>query len=372
MSPLIRMPLMVLAALVALDLAAAGALSVFEEKGIGGSLVNYFEYGRSTPGKIAKWQAEPDLPGNLYKVAWRPGALKYSAESFAKEVEGPKPVIRAYGMSFTDRILSHAETERPSLAVDSMGGPGASPNYVFAQFLDDRENRRPGDVAIIGILASSVSGMGAMSNQTRVFEQPAPFTFPIFRPTGGHGLERLDPIIESLEAQNALAQDPDRARAWHAQLAEEDKLYSPFAYALPWLDRSPFMRLVRRSLATSDISRREVSVLGDPDMLEALRRIVASFAKIAREDGQIPIVILLQNRSGAPDLMAVLENILEEGDIPYLLTSDIVDPSNPSIFEGDGHFKPEVDARLATAFLDILDRENALDPLRADQDAAAR
>lgn len=340
--------------LVALDLAVAGVLRVAEAQGRLGSLVQYFEYGRSVPGKLARWRENPGAPGNLYDVAWLPEELARSAEAFAAEPAAQGPVIRSYGMSFVNNILAGAAQADPSITVDLHAGPGASANYVYTFFHEDRAHRRDGDVVVLGILSSSVPALGAMSNRSWNFEQPSPFTYPIYRPEGGGtGLHRTDPQVQSLAEDQALS--PEAAADWAAQLRREDAFYSPVTFGLTWADASPFLRLLRRSWAQSHVARISDRQLEEFPHAEVLRRMIADFAATARADGQYPVVVLVQTRGPLmPDLYAIAEPVLSREAIPYLWTPDHADPMQADLFVPDGHYRPDIDRMLGEAFLGLL------------------
>lgn len=338
---------------IALDAAVAGVLAVAERQGRLGSLVQYFEYGRSVPGKIDRWRERPGIPGNLLEVAWRDDILATSREGFAAEQEDP--VVRSYGMSFVDQILQAAQEQEPGLTLDLHAGPSAPPNFTYALFQDDAANRRAGDVVVLGILSSSVSGMAALSNRTWVFEQPAPFTYPIYEPEDG-GLIRIDPLVATLEDEEALQSDPQAAAAWKRQLREDDRFYSPVTFAATWLDHSPFLRLVRRASAVDMLDGRSRAILAKPSSggfpyRETLRRMVTAFADRARADGQHPVVFLIQSRDPAdPDLRVLLGDVLTTHDIPFLATADHYDIRNPVGFLDDGHYTDSVNLSFARQF----------------------
>ena len=338
---------------IALDAAVAGVLAVAERQGRLGSLVQYFEYGRSVPGKIDRWRERPGIPGNLLEVAWRDDILATSREGFAAE-QGD-PVVRSYGMSFVDQILQAAQEQEPGLTLDLHAGPSAPPNFTYTLFQDDAANRRAGDVVVLGILSSSVSGMAALSNRTWIFEQPAPFTYPIYEPEDG-GLIRIDPLVATLEDEEALQSDPEAAAAWKRQLREDDRFYSPVTFAATWLDHSPFLRLVRRASAVDMLDGRSRAILAKPSSggfpyRETLRRMVTAFADRARADGQHPVVFLIQSRDPTdPDLRVLLGDVLTTHDIPFLATADHYDIRNPVGFLDDGHYTDSVNLSFARQF----------------------
>lgn len=320
-------------------------------------LVRYFEYGRSVPGKLERWIERPGE--GLFDVGWRSDILARSAERYAAEHPAQGPVVRIYGMSFTNHVVQAAAGLEPDIRIDSHGGPSAPPNFTYALFLDDRANRRPGDVVVLGVLSSSMPAMAAMSNRTWAFEQPAPFTYPVFRP-GDEGLMRIEPLVNSAAEELAAWRDPVLGAAWEAQLRAEDAIIGPAAFALPELDASPLLRQVRRAVALGRIERREAAVLegeapGAPPLGETLRRMIRDFARTAREDGQLPLVMLIQGRDPRDaDVLALARPALAADDVPHLATAELFDPRDPSGFLGDGHYTDAVNTLFGGRFLEIL------------------
>ncbi|WP_375227272.1 hypothetical protein [Roseobacter sp. S98] len=365
MKQTLRMAGLIAALLVLLDVAVAGVLMVAGNAGgKGAALVRYFEYGRSVPGKLDRWIAAPGLRDNLFDVAWIPDTLAASQEAFAAEGVTGTPVVRAYGMSFADQILSAAAALEPSLTIDMHGGPAAPPNFSYEMFLQDRPNRRAGDIVVFGILSSSTPAMAALSNRTWSFEQPAPFTYPVFLPAEGDGLRRIAPLVQSADGERALRSDPAAAEAWAAQLAGQDRLYTAAAFAWDWLDISPFARLVRRSLAISAVEQREADLISpDSDFpaSEVLQRMIAGFVRTAREDSQIPVVFLIQSRNPADlNLFSLAGPAVQLPGLLTLVTADHVSPRDPAAFVGDGHYTRAANAVFAQALLDQLRSTGAL------------
>ncbi len=360
MPKLLKSLIATIACLALLDVAVAGALGLLQGRGgAGAKLVQFFDYGFSVPGKLKNWVAHPGTPGNLFDVAWRDAMMRKSAKRFAGE-DPARPEIRGYSMSFVNHVLEAANKLDPNLVVDLHAGPAAPPNATFAMFLDDRPNRRKGDVAVFGILSSSVPGMATLSNQTWMFEQPSPFTYPVFLPAAGGGLTRIEPLVESAAQERAILQAPSSftARAWRGQLRDVDAFYMPETFGLPWLDISPFARLVRRSVAVKSIAATKERLLADPDGAhlpygEILRRMVGEFARIARQDGQIPVVVLVQVQ-GKPDLAALLRPTLTAERIRYVATVDDQDPTDPEAYTSDGHYRPAIRVRFGQAFLKVI------------------
>lgn len=339
-------------------------MAVFLATAAPGSLVRFFDYGRSVPGKLETWRLNPGVPGNLQAVAWMPEMIADSRAEFAAEPPETGRVVRVYGLSFVNHVVEAAQAAKPSMILDKHSGPGAPPNFTYAAFLDDRANRREGDIVVLGILSSALAPMASFSNSSWAFEQPAPFTYPIFRPNTDNGLNRTEPLLQSYAQYHAEGYDNPR---WQAQLKSEDRLYSPVATGLAWLDLSPFARLVRRSLAIDDISRREADVLSDPTGApypygEILNRMAATFAQMARADGQIPVVMLIQSGNpGDPDILGLMKETLVTENIPYFATAEHHSPRDPRAFVGDGHYTHEVNQTFGKAFLEIPEVVETLD-----------
>ncbi|MFT6103597.1 MAG: hypothetical protein ACJA1E_000009 [Paracoccaceae bacterium] len=338
-----------------MDMSVSGALHIAEKQGRLTSLVRYFDYGRSIPGKLAQWEANPEMEANLYDVGWRDTSAANSAVGFAAEPADIGPVVRGYGMSFVNRILQQAIDIDPSRIIDLHAGPGAPPNFTYALFEGDRANRRDGDIAVLGVLSSSLAAMEALSNQTWVFEQPAPFTYPIYK-VDGAALSRIEPVIKSAAEHRAMEQDSTLAKAWRTQLIAHDRFYSAKTFGAQWADASPFLRLVRRSLAKGHQDMVERDILDGRLYAEVLPVMLTAFAETARADGQVPIVMLIQSRDpGDPDLLDLLGPVLDEHEIPMLATANYANPKDPTMFLGDGHYLPLIDRRFAQAFLALVE-----------------
>lgn len=322
------------------------------------SLRRFFDYGTSVPGKIEQMKLQDT---GLLQSAWLDPLIKNSTERFRAEPVGGLPVMRVYGMSFADDIAKGAQTLRPDLVVDMHGGPNAPPNFAYEAFLRDRPNRRAGDYAVLGILSASVPAMNSYSNRTWAFEQPAPFTYPVFELAENEGLRARQPVITSLEQEFSLPTQPELAAEWADQL-QQDGLYSAAAFAWPSGDHSPFLRLARRALATRSIEAKKADIIADQDpdrypYPEVLRRMLSEFSRMTHADGQIPIVLLIQSRDvGDPDLHELLAEGLDQADTPYLSTVTLIPVSDHNAFVADGHYTPDANQIFGEALLKLIDQ----------------
>jgi len=360
MSKPLRTMALTLLALCVMDVTVALVLSTVAPS----SLRRYFDYGRSVPGKLAEWEAHPNAPYNLMAVAWPDVQLAQSAErATRRDVEADSaPQVHSYGMSFTQRMIVALHKTHPDMPVQELNGPGIPPNFSYALFLDDRPNRRPGDVVLLGILSSSLRGMGSYSNRVWAFEQPAPLTYPVFRPDG-NSLKRDDPAVRTL----ADERDPAKHAAFMAQISRQDAMHRESAFAWPVLDHSPLMRLIRRSVALGDLRERTAELLRTPNgplyaWGKALPMMVADFVRICREDGQVPVVMLIQSKNPADvDLQALLSPTLAASQVPTISSAELIDLHDPASFQDDGHYTPAMDARLAAHALQLPAFQSVVD-----------
>lgn len=354
MKTTIKTVALTLVALLMMDIGVALFLGWAKDNGRLGALTRYFDLGLSVPAKIDAWAGGSVLNGNLYRVAWTETILRQSDEKFAAERADGRTIIREFGMSFTRNIVEKAVEIDESLVVDLHGGPAAPANHAYTLFKDDRENRNPGDIVVFGVLSSSISKLAAMSNRTWAFEQPAPFTYPIYYPEGD-GLRRIDPLVGSVEQEADLT--PGMKRAWMDQLAYYDMFYSPFLFEGRALDRSPFARLVRRAISVRALRRSEQKIMekGGYPTVEVLRRMFVDIKNTALADGQVAVVVLIQTNDATDmDLRAELAPVLRDVGLPYIATADYFDPRDSSGFRDGGHYLGRIDAVFGQALLDKI------------------
>ena len=355
----LQLLIMTFAALVLLDVMVAFALKELKERGRVASLTNYFDLGRSVPTKIAEWRDNPTMPGNMLGVAWLDDIAQTSAEKFANNGEEQAPTIRNYGMSFSERVGRRVIGQDPRFRLDLHGGPAASANHSYAIFDADHQNRRAGDVVLFGVLSSSVPYLTTMSNRTWSFEQPSPFTYPKYELVNGT-LAPIKPQVASQEDQEGLASSNALAQAWRAQLRQEDFFYSDLTFAAPWLDYSPFAKLVRRALVLRVLEDKRARVLsGEAYPIKAvLLEILKDVSEKAKADGQSPVIFLIQTGDRRDvNLRELLVQDLTDLGIPYVATEDFVDSSDPANFESDGHFSAEADEIFAAAVLSLVNAD---------------
>ena len=254
--------------------------------------------------------------------------------------------------------MTRAYSEMPgALPIDLHAGPGGPLNYTYTLFRDDRENRRAGDVVVLGVLASTLHGTMSFSNRSWLFDQPLPMTYPIFSVEDGE-ITEIAPLMTNWRVQIS---PPKALQArWMDQLRRHDLFYTDLAYAAPALDASPLVSSLRRAVVKKTINRRKSDLLSNPASRKRLialtRAILVEFGRMAREDGQTPFVVLIQDMTIRDlDLQEIAGDILRENKIDYIDTADIIDPADRTWFKPDLHFIPAADQKLAARMKVIID-----------------
>lgn len=317
------------------------------------SLVNYFQYGRSVRNKLRYIMGKSDENANLIALAgWIP------------EQASPLPpkdhplTLSVYGMSFSNDIGRALVELEPRIGLRTFAGPAAPANHSLALFrlneqVDDSE------VAVLGILASSVRGLTTVSGMSIGFESPAPFTYPRYRVDVHGELQETWPSVRTLAAMRRVAGDDTAWAQFSKELDESDRYFEP-RYADEWLDGSSLNRMIRRARAQSHIRHVTSEILtsegfaSDPEIGLALKAICFDFAERCRKRQCLPIVLLIQDRGSSDALWRLLGKDLMDENIDIVSTHKQVLTSDPANFVGDGHFTAAAYLRVAELLLDIL------------------
>ncbi len=318
-------------------------------------LKTYFEYGRSIEGKVARMIGETDQKSaELARVGW----LNPNEWTPAKRPADKKRLIAVYGMSFTDQLMNEMKSLDSRLAFRRISAPSAPPNHSYAAYKLDR-GKHDADVVILGILASSIKAMPTLSAMTWQFEAPALYTYPRYTLEQGK-LQAIAPKVRSLaELRTALA-DPNSE--FVAQLQNRDpqgdRAYDGFLFRRNALDHSSIVRMVRRAWAQrhlGELKKESHSPQGfAEDEMNVLRAMVSDFAATARQDGKLPIVVVLNDKGFDDHLFQALSPVFQKESIPYVSTHNIAPATDFRNFVGDGHFTKSANQRIAQAVLKLI------------------
>jgi hypothetical protein len=324
-----------------------------------GAMKLYFDYGRSIEGKVARQMGTTDdTTAPIARVGWLDSHL--GEGEAVQPAPGKDLLVAIYGMSFAEHVGRAMETVDPNITLRVVAGPSAPPNYSFAAYEADR-GRHQANVAILGILASSVKGMGAMTGMTWGSEVPAPYTFPKYQLKGGE-LEPIQPEIQSLSQLRMALSDPQQRNAFVDQLRTNDQFFNSFVFERSLLDGSAIVRMLRRAWAKSHqdtiTSQIHTPTGFNPDweQVPVLKRMVEEFAASAKRDGKLPIVLLFNDQGYDAHLYQLLSPTLEQNKIPFVSNHDIAPATDRSNFVPDGHFTPAVNQRMAEKVMAIINQ----------------
>jgi hypothetical protein len=200
-----------------------------------------------------------------------------------------------------------------------------------------------------------------MTGMTWGVEQPFPYMYPRYELRG----ERLSCVQPVMATPADLRKAVSRPSLWDPfveQLKAYDRFYSPLVFRATWADRSITLRLLRRAYAQHRVRSLSSAIHTangfDPssETARVVSALVTEFARSARDDGRLPIVLLLHERGYADHLYRLLEPVLARDSIPYVSTHTICPADEPSNFVPDGHYTGEATERIAREILQLADR----------------
>lgn len=314
-------------------------------------LAQYFDYGASIESKARRMVGDREADT-------APVALAGWIEPASVPPPPPpgKRGVAVYGQSFTFQVTGLMAEMDSTLAVRTRGGPASPASHGFALWEADRRVAPP-DVAVLGVLASSVRGLDASTAATWQFEAPPLYTYPRYRADASGAPAASEPPVRSLDGLREALRDPAKWRAWETQLARDDAWYDPLLWRASWLDRSTFAKLLRRAWAQRQQRVRLARIHDrngfreDAEAVRTLRALAGAFVDGCRRDGTLPVVLLLDDAGYADHLSRLLGPELERRGAVWLGTHALADAGNRANLKADGHFVPEVNRRLAAALL---------------------
>jgi hypothetical protein len=325
------------------------------------TLSQFFEYGRSVEGKLARMtRPSDDQSAPILLTGWlrEPDIRIFS---YVQDT-AHNPVITVYGMSHSVLLAEDMAKVDHTFVVRSFGAPGAVPTWSYAAFLMDKE-QFPSDVAVLAIMTKGVPLIATTSGTTNHFDSVWPYTYPRFFVQDGK-LGQTAPPFMSLAEYREFFYDRKKWKAYIDWLREYDRFYDPLLFRGSFLDQSSILRLIRRGYAYSSRSKKEARVFDDrngfkieSEEVRILRAIIESFASEARKKHALPIIYLVNNVLMSDHLFKLLEPTLSSAGILYLSTHEIAPPDDPTNYLPDSHFVPAKNMELAKEMMRII-REN--------------
>jgi hypothetical protein len=176
----------------------------------------------------------------------------------------------------------------------------------------------------------------------------------------GGKLRVITPSYESFDDYVRTLNDPSKWAAAVEKLERYDAFYDPLMFRSTPLDHSTLVRLARRAW----INRRDREMAGDvltakgfnpkSEAVKVANAIIAKFAEMARRNGQVPIIYVVNNYGYGNQLTQALSVTLRRYSIPHLNSDAVVDPNNPTNYLSDTHFTDANDLLLAHALDRII------------------
>lgn len=321
------------------------------------SFQRYFEYGRSVEGKFSR----------MTETMWGWGWLDGPKGGPEPEVwnAGERIVVALYGMSHTRDLAKAIAKSCTGYEVRACTAPGATANYALAAYQMDKKCGSATAV-VLGVMTEGVPYVTTTSGATMHFDMSYPYTYPRYR-LSSEGLTPAWPPFVSVKNFMEYRNDSAKWKRYRNWLAQNDRYYNPVLYWASALDASSLIRILRRAYAVRTRERQVAAVYDaegfkeNTEEIAVLRGVVMEFAMVARRNGAIPVVYVINNQGCGDHLLRVLRPVFAEARIPYLSTHRICPPDDPKAFMpgSDGHFTEAKNAELARALISLIEVELA-------------
>ena len=326
------------------------------------SLQRFFNYGRSIEGKLrASIKPDDKQSGPIVVAGWIDSVCRRTVPNVSGSLG-----VSIFGNSFSGQLTDAIRKLDPTISVEEYLGPGAPPNHSYACFVE--ENSFGGDhhdVQIIGVTASSLPRMETIWGVTTSFEYPQPFTFPRYRLGADGNLIAHEPSVRSPNDLRSILSDRTKWDDWLAEVSANDYFYVHSLTAEDLADKSVMTRMIQRGFGQYISRSRMAKLRGNdgkfaaPDIVNVLPKLIGNFAKIARDSGKRPIVVLFEEYGYGGALMPLLGPTLANDHIEYVYSGDLAPANDLRNYAPDGHFSPAANVKIATALLKMIDEKPA-------------
>ena len=317
----------------------------------------YFDYGRSMEGRLRRaTRPDPEQTAPITLAGWYDPLIAFDRDAKSSGLK-----VTLYGNSQTVRLADALQKTSAIYSARTVAAPGSTANWAYGAYLRDAHDEQ-GEAVVLTIMPTNLPMIQTMSAMTWNTSFAMPYTADVFA-VEGRQLVRHRPPYESFADYVATIGDKARWRDAMAVFARRDPFYDRFLMHGAVLDNSTIARLIRRGWG----QRRDLQVRArslnrngyDPanPAVKVANAMVAQFAHIARKDGVVPVVHIVNSRGYGDTMYRALADTLRQNRIPYISTHDVVDPNDPRNYLSDGHFTDENDLRLAKALAAVLDRE---------------
>ncbi len=325
------------------------------------SAQRYLEYGRSVEGKLRNMIGSTDETTVPVTLAGWLDPERERWDSIPNKPDTPNgQLIAIYGMSYAQHLGLALEKKAADTTVRFLGGPGAPPNHAYTTYLLDR-GRHQAQTVLLGVTASGLVGMTTFTSLNKTFEYPLPYTYPKYHVKEGQ-LAAFWPSVRTIDDLRQVLQYEDRWQDYVAELAAEDSYYHPFLFHENIFDHAAILRFVRRAWA----KRHARSIREDlyspyrgfnehSEVILSLRLIIQAFAKQAKADGQLPIVLVFNTIGYRDHLYRALAKTFEEQNILAMNSQLFAPADDPKNIAPDGHhFSKAANLRFAEAIINMI------------------
>lgn len=318
----------------------------------------FFEYGRSVEGKLKRMTGLTDIESApIIKSGW----IVQDQDKTEKEnlSSQKKPIVTIYGMSHAVLLGQDMAKLAPDLHIRIKGAAGAVPTWSYAAYMQDRKVIHS-DVVILGIMTRGVPLICTTSGAINHFDTVAPYTYPRFY-LNECKLELVYPPFITLGGYREYFFDNEKWEEYKKWLKKHDKYYDPILFEKNILNKSSFLRMLRRAYAYSSYRKKERNVYDDikgfnkdSEEVAILFQIIREFAADARKDNSIPIIYIVNNVFMGDRLFELIEPVLSGNHIPCLSSHIIVPPNDPRYYDNTSHFIPSKNRDLAREMIKII------------------
>lgn len=314
-------------------------------------LQQYFEYGRSTEGKIRY------MVGDTNQTTASVSLAGWMDDGKTRPTTAAKPggtLVAVYGQSFTQHACNTWAKQNDSLTMRMILGPGAPLNHSYSQFLEDRD-KHDAKVCVLGILASSLPYLDTIAGMTWSFERPYTFMFPRYSVIDGK-LNVIDPTIHSMQQFRDTLNDPTAWSQLLKYVSKHDAFFDSTTFNVCITDQSAIARMTRRAWGQRHMQAMQTryhtkdGFNPKTGIADTARYLVVDWAKKVREDGRLPIIYVINDLGFDDHLYQVLGQTLKDNGIAYVSTHTYAPTDVLSNFQTDGHFVHAVDEITAQKF----------------------
>ncbi|RPI96400.1 MAG: hypothetical protein EHM32_03185 [Spirochaetales bacterium] len=320
-------------------------------------LQQFFEYGRSIEGKLARMTRMTDNESApILKTGWLDD---FDDETGPIDPLDPRPIVTVYGMSHAVILAREMDQINDSLIIRRIGAPGGVPSWSYAAYLSD-SRRQHSDIVVLGIMTRGIPLICTTSGATNHFDSVHPYTYPRFYLNNGR-LDAVWPPFVSRDGYRDFYYDKAKWEAYLSWLRDNDKYYDRFLFHKSLGDHSSLFRMLRRSVSFSMTRKMEASVYdrlsgfkSDTEEINILRAVIVEFSQTAKRNGSIPIIYIVNNVFMSDHLFRALEPTLRSHDILYLSSHELCDPNNPKNYDSSSHFVPSINTELSKKMIRII------------------